>query len=456
MSVFSDDSLPEGPLDAYHNNLETTRNTISAAMAYDILLLASPAQPRSASDNVTSLDQRLELICDECYNRLAYTFAAYANPTKPSTVDVDRSLDTCKMDIEFFKVRLITGYRAACFNYILTAQHDALYWPNNSQYHTLGSSPSFQCRDRSYTPLDKDKGFLCRQPERTKPGPRLTSSPHSGIVSLMTAACMAEAFKLRHRPGRQKRRTAHGSPIKLSFVTDVGHSQAEYDTREYQPNSSFPGRHYTSYDRPATRENHDRSYSPRDTSGRDQDRCTSSSSPYTSSSSRSGGSSYDRLAAAAAALRGGDRESDYTSRTSTSRYGSSDDSPAFDYTPSSSSRDHYSSSRSERESTSSYTRRGSDMRNPFSSTDYGSSRGSDSYAFSPEDIGRSTGRSSSSRHGENSSPYTTCEYAPSSSSRSGSSSRYAFSPDDIGRSSTSSSRRYGSSSGSRSGWRSGY
>ncbi|KAK3624491.1 hypothetical protein LTR22_023937 [Elasticomyces elasticus] len=46
MSVFSDDSLPEGPLDAYHNNLETTRNTISAAMAYDILLLASPAQTK--------------------------------------------------------------------------------------------------------------------------------------------------------------------------------------------------------------------------------------------------------------------------------------------------------------------------------------------------------------------------------------------------------------------------
>ncbi|KAK3640846.1 hypothetical protein LTR56_011723 [Elasticomyces elasticus] len=232
----------------------------------------------------------------------------------------------------------------------------------------------------------------------------------------------------------------------------------EYDTREYQPNSSFPGRHYTSYDRPATRENHDRSYSPRDTSGRDQDRYTSSSSPYTSSSSRSGGSSYDRLAAAAAALRGGDRESDYTSRasTSTSRYGSSDDSPAFDYTPSSSSRDRYSSSRSERESTSSYTRRGSDMRNPFSSTDYGSSRGSDSYAFSPEEVGRSSGRGSSSRYAEESSPYTTREYAPSSSSRSGSSSRYAFSPDDIGRSSTSSSRRYGSGSGSRSGWRSGY
>ncbi|KAK3632751.1 hypothetical protein LTR56_007144 [Elasticomyces elasticus] len=44
MSVFSDDSPPEGPLDAYHNKLETTPNTIGAAIAYDILLLVSPAQ----------------------------------------------------------------------------------------------------------------------------------------------------------------------------------------------------------------------------------------------------------------------------------------------------------------------------------------------------------------------------------------------------------------------------
>ncbi|KAK5720478.1 hypothetical protein LTR17_014954 [Elasticomyces elasticus] len=230
----------------------------------------------------------------------------------------------------------------------------------------------------------------------------------------------------------------------------------EYDTHELQPNSGFPGRHYQDYSRPATRENHDRSYSPRDTSGRDQDRYASSSSRYASSSSRSGGDSYDRLAAAAAALRGGSRDTDHSSRSSSSRYGGHDDSPAFDYTPSSSSRDPYSSSRSERESTSSYTRRGSEMRNLFSSADYGSSRGSDSYAFSPEDIGRSSGRGSSSRYAAEDSPYTTHEYAPSSSSRTGSSSRYAFSPDDIGRSSTSSSRRYGSSSGSRSGWRSGY
>ncbi|KAK5720479.1 hypothetical protein LTR17_014955 [Elasticomyces elasticus] len=143
MSVFSDDSLPEGPLDAYHNNLETTRNTTSAAMAYDILLLASPAHTKSDApgSNAHTLTPGF-----------AYNFAVHANPTKPSTVDVDRSLDTCKMDVEFFKVRLITGYRAACFDYTLTAQHDALYWPNNSQHHTFGSSPSLQCRDRSYIP----------------------------------------------------------------------------------------------------------------------------------------------------------------------------------------------------------------------------------------------------------------------------------------------------------------
>ncbi|KAK5704034.1 hypothetical protein LTR97_003047 [Elasticomyces elasticus] len=230
----------------------------------------------------------------------------------------------------------------------------------------------------------------------------------------------------------------------------------EYDAREYQPNSSFPGRHYADYDRPATRTNSHRSYSPHDTSrSRDENRYSSaSSSRYDLSASRSGGASYDRLAEAAAALRGGGRENEYSSSTSTSRYGSRNDSSTYDYTPPSPSRDRYSSSTRDRESSSSsYTRRGSDLRYPFSST--GSSRESDNYAFSPDDIGHSSGRDSSSSYGEKS-PYTTREYAPSSSSRAGSSSRYAFSPDNIGRSSTSSSRRYGSSSGSRSGWRSGY
>ncbi|KAK5675291.1 hypothetical protein LTS10_012056 [Elasticomyces elasticus] len=59
MSVLSDDSLPEDPLDAYHDNLEAARNDDGPAIAYDIVLTRT-RMPEVIDETVQSLVGRVQ------------------------------------------------------------------------------------------------------------------------------------------------------------------------------------------------------------------------------------------------------------------------------------------------------------------------------------------------------------------------------------------------------------